>query len=179
MLGYNDVLLIPVGATNIKIREVKASNNYLAIRNVTGHYYLNGNWRIDFPREMKFAGSTFHYERKPHAFIAPETITALGPTSEALYVVLLYQEPNPGIEYEYSFPKDVQLPTGGDSYNWIYGSWSDCTASCGGGKSNLIFSFLTGKRLNANVDQGSKREMSVAPRRAISKWFPTNCATLN
>ena len=128
---------------------------------------------------MKFAGSTFHYERKPHAFIAPETITALGPTSEALYVVLLYQEPNPGIEYEYSFPKDVQLPTGGDSYNWIYGSWSDCTASCGGGKSNLIFSLLTGKRLNANVDQGSKREMSVAPRRAISKWSPTNCATLN
>lgn len=27
--GYNDVLLIPVGATNIKIREVKSSNNYL------------------------------------------------------------------------------------------------------------------------------------------------------
>ncbi|XP_046445127.1 papilin-like isoform X2 [Daphnia pulex] len=131
--GYNDVLLIPVGATNIKIREVKSSNNYLAIRNTTGHYYLNGNWRIDFPREMKFAGCTFHYERKPHAFIAPETITALGPTTEALYVVLLYQEPNPGIEYEYSFPKDVSLPTGGDSYSWIYGAWSDCSAGCGGG----------------------------------------------
>lgn len=27
--GYNDVLLIPVGATNIVIREVKSSNNYL------------------------------------------------------------------------------------------------------------------------------------------------------
>lgn len=82
---------------------------------------------------MKFAGCTFHYERKPHAFIAPETITALGPTTEALYVVLLYQEPNPGIEYEYSFPKDVSLPTGGDSYSWIYGAWSDCSAGCGGG----------------------------------------------
>ena len=30
--GYNDVLLIPVGATNIKIREVKSSNNYLGIK---------------------------------------------------------------------------------------------------------------------------------------------------
>lgn len=27
--GYNDVLLIPAGATNIIIRESKASNNYL------------------------------------------------------------------------------------------------------------------------------------------------------
>ena len=107
-----------------------------AIRNVTGHYYLNGNWRIDFPREMKFAGCTFHYERKPHAFIAPEMISALGPTTEALYVVLLYQEPNPGIEYEYSFPKDVSLPSTGDSYSWVYGTWSDCSASCGGGTRN-------------------------------------------
>ena len=110
LIGYNDILLIPVGATNIKIKEIKASNNYLgkiykisiihwnrllkiglrliAIRNTSGHYYLNGNWRIDFPREMKFAGCNFQYERKPHAFIAPETITAVGPTTEALYVVV-------------------------------------------------------------------------------------------
>ena len=27
--GYNDILLIPAGATNIVIRETKASNNYL------------------------------------------------------------------------------------------------------------------------------------------------------
>ena len=56
------------------------------MRNTSGHYYLNGNWRIDFPREMKFAGASFHYERKPHAFIAPESITALGPTTEPLYI---------------------------------------------------------------------------------------------
>ena len=113
--GYNDVLLIPAGATNIVVREVKASNNYLgkcrfcrltpldlelpthlfspssrpaAVRNVTGHYYLNGNWRIDFPREVKFAGATFHYERRPHSFIAPESISCLGPITEALYVVV-------------------------------------------------------------------------------------------
>ena len=101
---------------------------------MTGHYYLNGNWRIDFPRELKFAGATFHYERKPHAFLAPETIHCQGPITEALYVVLLYQEANPGIEYKYSFPKGVSLPPSqSDSYSWIYGSWSDCSASCGGG----------------------------------------------
>lgn len=37
--GYNDILLIPAGATNIKVQETKASNNYLGnvfiyIRNI-------------------------------------------------------------------------------------------------------------------------------------------------
>lgn len=61
---------------------------FLAIRNVTGHYYLNGNWRIDFPRSLKFAGTIFHYERKPHGFYAPESLSALGPTSEPIYIVV-------------------------------------------------------------------------------------------
>jgi hypothetical protein len=61
---------------------------FLAIRNVTGHYYLNGNWRIDFPRSLKFAGTSFHYERKPHGFFAPERVSALGPTTEPIYIVV-------------------------------------------------------------------------------------------
>lgn len=55
---------------------------------MTGHYYLNGNWRIDFPRSLKFAGTIFHYERKPHGFFAPESVSALGPTSEPIYIVV-------------------------------------------------------------------------------------------
>ena len=30
-LGYNDILLIPAGATNIKVREIQASHNYLGL----------------------------------------------------------------------------------------------------------------------------------------------------
>ena len=73
-MGYNDLVMIPPGATNIRIAEVdrafeikscnfhtfqlkvKASNNYLALRNQTGHYYLNGNWRIDYPQQFEAAG---------------------------------------------------------------------------------------------------------------------------
>nr|CAD7426582.1 unnamed protein product [Timema monikensis] len=131
--GYNDILLIPAGATNIEIREVRASNNYLAIRNESGHYYLNGNWKIDYPRSLRFAGSIFHYERKPHSFYAPETITCLGPTSEPIYVVMLYQETNPGVEYQYSIPKGIAQQTDPDSYSWIYDDFSTCSATCGGG----------------------------------------------
>lgn len=60
----------------------------LAIRNTTGHYYLNGNWRIDFPRSLRFAGTIFHYGRDPQGFSAPDMITALGPTTEAIYLVV-------------------------------------------------------------------------------------------
>lgn len=87
-VGYNDILLIPAGATNIEIQERAPSNNYLAIRNLTGHYHLNGNYRIDFPRPMQFAGSVWHYERRPQGFAAPDKLTCIGPTTEAVYLVV-------------------------------------------------------------------------------------------
>ena len=43
---------------------MKASNNYLALRNTEGDYYINGNWRIDFPNDYEVAGTVAHYERK-------------------------------------------------------------------------------------------------------------------
>ena len=43
---------------------MKASNNYLALRDQNGTYYLNGNWRIDYPQRLDICGTTFHYERK-------------------------------------------------------------------------------------------------------------------
>ncbi|XP_072747679.1 papilin isoform X3 [Anoplolepis gracilipes] len=132
-VGYIDILLIPEGATNIVIREIQPSNNYLAIRNTTGHYYLNGNWRIDFPRSLRFSGTIFHYARDPQGFAAPDTITALGPTNEPIYVVLLYQDRNVGVHYEYSIPRKFSSRTDPDSYTWVTDQFSSCSVSCGGG----------------------------------------------
>ncbi|XP_036145237.1 papilin isoform X3 [Monomorium pharaonis] len=132
-VGYIDILLIPEGATNIIIKEKYPSNNYLAIRNTTGHYYLNGNWRIDFPRSLRFSGTIFHYARDPQGFAAPDTITALGPTNEPIYVVLLYQDRNVGVHYEYSIPKKFSAHTDPDSYTWVTDEFSSCSVSCGGG----------------------------------------------
>ncbi|XP_063221793.1 papilin isoform X2 [Bacillus rossius redtenbacheri] len=132
-VGYNDILLIPEGATNIVIEELKPSNNYLAIRNLTGHYYLNGNWRIDYPRSLRFAGTLFHYERKHLLFFASESLKALGPTTEAIFVVLLYQETNPGIQYQYSISKGISQQTDPDSYAWIFDDFTPCSTTCGGG----------------------------------------------
>ncbi|XP_050439361.1 papilin isoform X2 [Adelges cooleyi] len=131
--GYTDILLIPAGATNIRVREIQPSNNYLAIRNVTGHYYLNGNWKIDYPRSLQFCGTVFHYERKKRTLYTPEIITALGPITEAIFIVLLYQESNPGIEYEYSIPTDAVRQTLSRGYSWMYSEFTECNTSCGGG----------------------------------------------
>ena len=96
-MGYNDLLLIPAGATNIKITEAKASNNYLAIRNMTGEYFLNGNWRVDFAGDYEAAGTVFYYERTVKgkgrkgrllSMFAPEQLRALGPTTEPIYIVV-------------------------------------------------------------------------------------------
>lgn len=132
-LGYNDILLIPSGATNIEIKEVSPSNNYLAIRNLTGHYYLNGNWRIDFPRPLNFASAVWHYDRRPQGFAAPDQITCVGPSSEPVYLVLLYQDRNVGIKYEYSVPESSAHLAEPDTYGWTFTPYGECSSKCGGG----------------------------------------------
>ncbi|XP_042857254.1 papilin-like [Penaeus japonicus] len=115
-----------------------------SLRNTTGHFYLNGNWRIDVPRSFEVPGSsgvgvgstTFHYERRTGqegvSVFSPEVLRAKGPTTEALYVVLLYQEPNRGVKYEYSVPLEVTQAEA-ETYDWLFGTYGQCSVSCGGG----------------------------------------------
>ncbi len=162
--GYNDVLLVPAGATNIMIRETVPTNNYLAIRAAGssggGRFYLNGDWHIAQPQSLSFAGTKWEYSKQTASADGrqAETLTAKGPTSEALLVVLLFQEENQGISYEYSVPFTVQhSPASGDSlppprhsqqgpvpppspaptqpgqYVWIFGDYSPCSRNCGTG----------------------------------------------
>ncbi|KAJ6638506.1 Papilin, partial [Pseudolycoriella hygida] len=132
-VGYNDILLIPSSATNIEIREISPSNNYLAIRNLSGHYYLNGNWRIDFPRPLTFANAIWHYDRKPQGFAAPDHVSCMGPISEPVYLVLLYQDRNVGIRYEYSVPESSAYLSEPETYAWTFTDFGPCSSTCGGG----------------------------------------------
>ncbi|XP_003736478.2 papilin isoform X2 [Drosophila pseudoobscura] len=130
--GYNDLLLVPQGATNIKILETAPSNNYLACRNLSGHYHLNGNWRIDFPRPMFYADSWWNYQRKPMGFAAPDQLTCPGPISESIFIVMLVQEKNVSIDYEYSIPESLSHSQP-DTHTWTHREFGPCSASCGGG----------------------------------------------
>ncbi|XP_051477878.1 papilin [Apus apus] len=134
--GYNQIFIIPVGATSIRIEEVMPSRNFLAVKNVQGEYYLNGHWTIDFSRALHVASTVMHYDRGSEGDLAPELLHARGPTTEPLVIELISQEPNPGVQYEYYLP--VQGQTSG--YSWSYGSWSECSSECGGGfQSRLVF----------------------------------------
>lgn len=121
--GYNDLFTIPAGARNIKIKEIVPTSNYLAIRSIKGNYHLNGNWKIEFSRPLKFAGTVFNYVRKSNSHETDESLTSVGPINEPLVVVLLYQERNRGIMFKYSIKKnetpistiyDPQLVTGNE-----------------------------------------------------------------
>ncbi|XP_047994781.1 papilin-like isoform X5 [Leguminivora glycinivorella] len=131
--GYNDILLIPEGATNIVIEEIDKSNNYLALRSKKDNkYYLNGDYQISFPHTIQIAGVHWHYERSVQGFAAPDKLRCLGPINEPLYLSLLLQEPNVGIKYEYSIPKDLAPPTN-TTYTWTHEEFSPCSVTCGTG----------------------------------------------
>ncbi|CAN9502641.1 unnamed protein product [Ophioblennius macclurei] len=127
--GYNQMFIIPVGATTISIRETVATRNYLAIKNLRGEYYLNGHWVIEFSRATPVAGTVLYYQRGAEGDNVPESIIGRGPTTEPLVVELISQEPNQGVDYEFYLPNGPS----GDGYYWSFGSWSACSKECGSG----------------------------------------------
>lgn len=134
--GYNQMFIIPAGATTISIRETVATRNYLAIKNLRGEYYLNGHWVIEFSRATPIAGTVLHYQRGAEGDNVPETIIGRGPTTEPLVVELISQEPNQGVDYEYYLPNGRS----NQGYYWSHGSWSACSRECGSGyQSRLVF----------------------------------------
>ncbi|XP_074834442.1 ADAMTS-like protein 5 isoform X2 [Carettochelys insculpta] len=97
--GYKNVTRIPAGATHIKVTD--RSRNYLALMNGERRYVINGDWAIDWPGTYEVAGTMVRYARDADSH---ETLEAAGPTKEELHVMVLFQEPNSGIEYEFWLP---------------------------------------------------------------------------
>ncbi|XP_004530678.1 papilin isoform X3 [Ceratitis capitata] len=178
--GYNDIVLIPSGATNIRVEETAPSSNYLACRNSTGHFYLNGDWRIDFPRPMYFAGCWWNYQRKPAGFAAPDQLTCMGPTNEAITIMMLVQDKNISIDYEYSIPASVNHPLPVE-YSWTHSEFEPCSEPCGGGTQTRTVTCtnrMTLETVDPNLCDAAKKlpeeqscnEDPCAPRWVEGEW---------
>jgi len=84
VVGYVEATIIPEGARNIRVEEVAEANNYLAIRNDKGTYYLNGDWYIQWSGDYEVAGTVLEYRREGNK----ESIFTIGPIKEPLHLMV-------------------------------------------------------------------------------------------
>ncbi|KAJ7996191.1 hypothetical protein DPEC_G00234490 [Dallia pectoralis] len=109
--GYNFVVMLPVGASNVDIRQrgykgIVGDDNYLAVKNAHGQYLLNGNYVVSaVERDIIVKGSLLRYSGT--AGLA-ETLTAVNPLREALTVEVLSvgQMTPPRIRYSFYLARE-------------------------------------------------------------------------
>ncbi|XP_029430634.1 LOW QUALITY PROTEIN: A disintegrin and metalloproteinase with thrombospondin motifs 7 [Rhinatrema bivittatum] len=136
-LGYVDIGLIPAGAREIRIEEMAEAGNFLALRSEDPDiYFLNGGWTIQWNGDYRVAGTTFTYKRTGNW----ENLTAPGPTQEPVWIQLLFQETNPGVQYQYIIQREMyhENELHPSEFSWRFGSWTMCTVTCGRGVQRQI-----------------------------------------
>ncbi|XP_068601901.1 A disintegrin and metalloproteinase with thrombospondin motifs 8-like [Brachionichthys hirsutus] len=152
--GYSDIITIPVGATNVDIKQrshrgIKHDGNYLAIKRESGGYILNGNFSVstveqDIPvlgAVLKYSGSSTTMER----------IQSYRQLKEAIIIQILATagDVNPlKVKYTFFIPRDVTFKKSKEKKglslsshviqpfgvpDWVLGEWSECSKTCGSG----------------------------------------------
>ncbi|CRK93983.1 CLUMA_CG007508, isoform A [Clunio marinus] len=115
--GYVHVTTLPAGASNITITELRNSINFLALKSTGGEYIINGNYTVSHSGSYDAAGSTIDYHRfdgsvkdshhPKRSDGVTEWITSSGPLFEPIHLMVLSQQVNPGIKYEYLLPTSL------------------------------------------------------------------------
>ncbi|KAL7981535.1 hypothetical protein Chor_005623 [Crotalus horridus] len=156
--GYNDVVTIPAGATNIDIKQhsrrgVRHDGNYLALRTLDGKYLLNGNFTVSAMEQdifvkgtvLRYSGSLTTLERLQSYQQLPESIVVQVLTvSSEMFLPKAF--PPPKVKYTFFIPKDLQFSKQKIkekslanmikpllTSQWVLGDWSECSKSCSSG----------------------------------------------
>ncbi|XP_063133550.1 A disintegrin and metalloproteinase with thrombospondin motifs 19 isoform X2 [Rattus norvegicus] len=176
--GYVEVLVIPAGARRIKVVEEKPAHSYLALRDASKQS-INSDWKIEHSGAFSLAGTTVHYIRRG----LWEKISAKGPTTTPLHLlVLLFQDQNYGLHYEYTVPSDP-LPDNqsskesGPLFMWTHAGWGDCNATCGGGERKTTVSCTKIMNKNISLVDNKKCKDLTKPEPQIRKCNEQPCQT--
>uniref|UniRef100_A0A8D0L7W9 ADAM metallopeptidase with thrombospondin type 1 motif 9 n=1 Tax=Sphenodon punctatus TaxID=8508 RepID=A0A8D0L7W9_SPHPU len=132
--GYNTVVRIPAGATNIDVRQHSYSgkpedDNYLALSNSHGDFILNGDFVVSmFKREIKVGNAVIEYSGSDTRIERINSTDRI--EQEILLQVLsvgnLY---NPDVRYTFNIPIEDKP----QQFYWhIYGPWQACSKLCHG-----------------------------------------------
>ncbi|XP_039206103.1 A disintegrin and metalloproteinase with thrombospondin motifs 9 isoform X2 [Crotalus tigris] len=131
--GYNTVIRIPAGATNIDVRQHSYSgkpedDNYLALSSTEG-FILNGDYVVSmFKKEIKIGNAVIEYsgsdtpvERINSTYRIDQEIVL-----QVLSVGNLY---NPDVRYTFNIPIEDKP----QQFYWnVYGPWQSCSKLCQG-----------------------------------------------
>ncbi|ELK08453.1 A disintegrin and metalloproteinase with thrombospondin motif 20 [Pteropus alecto] len=132
--GYNVVVKIPTGATNIDILQHSYSgkpedDNYLALSDTQGNFLLNGNFVVSMSKkEINIQGAIFEYSGSNNSI---ERINSTDRLEEelVLQVLCVGNLYNPDVHYSFNIPVEEKS----DLFAWDpYGPWQDCTKMCQG-----------------------------------------------
>jgi thrombospondin motif-containing protein 7/thrombospondin motif-containing protein 12 len=72
------------------VEEVSGVDNYLALQNDKGEYYLNGHWFIQWSGDYDIAGTVVRYNRQGNR----DTFEAVGPITEPLHIMVVFKVTN-------------------------------------------------------------------------------------
>ncbi|KAG8434717.1 hypothetical protein GDO86_012896 [Hymenochirus boettgeri] len=159
--GYNFVVTIPAGASNLDVRQrgykgLINDDNYLAVKNAHGRYLLNGNYIVSaVERDIPVHGSLLKYSGTGTAV---EALQAINIIQEQLTIEVLCvrKMTPPRLRYSFYIPKDKKDGKSGHTISnslaglpppaprlkpqaqWISGNWDECSVSCGSGHQSRI-----------------------------------------
>lgn len=77
------------------------------MRHPNGTYFLNGEGLVGKESQVEAAGTVFFYQKQEGGKL--EFVTSKGPLRYPIEIMILYQQPNPGIKYEYMIPADQSM----------------------------------------------------------------------
>ncbi|KAK1787800.1 hypothetical protein P4O66_016285 [Electrophorus voltai] len=147
--GYNDIVTIPTGATNIDVKQrshrgLRHDGNYLAVKAEDGTYILNGNFSVSTAeQDIPVRGAVLRYSGSSTTL---ERLLSFQELQQSITIQLLSTAGDaspPRVKYTFYLPRGVPferpgglsphaiLPFG--AANWVLGEWSECSKSCGSG----------------------------------------------